>query len=91
MPYVKINRELLPLSMKNFTDITTGGSYTTDYTKNLKAELRHVFQKYEGIFPSHNEDIKGDMVEIRYDYVFVSLISKDGKLLGFIGVDKNAR
>lgn len=91
VPYAKINRELLPISMRDFTDITTGGSHIKDDTRILKSELKFAWDNHNGIFPTHNEDIKDDMIELRYDYVFIKLLSKDGKLLGYIGIDIDGR
>lgn len=91
VPYAKINRELLPISMREFTDISIGGSHIKDDMENLKFNLKFVWDNYKGIFPTHNENIKDDMIELRYDYVFIKLLSKDGKLLGYIGIDMDGR
>ncbi len=91
VPYAKINRDLLPSSMKNFTDITTGGSYTKDVMLNLNFELKHIWKEYGGIFPTDNENIEGDRVEVRYDFVLIKLLSEDGELLGYAGVDLENR
>ena len=82
--YAKINRELLPLAMRDFTDINTGGQRSPNIQEGLASEIKFVWDEYDGIFQSHNEDIENDRVEIRYDsYLAICLLSEKGELLGY--------
>lgn len=87
VPYAKINRELLPLSMKDFTDITTMGTDSRDMVVNMKARLRFIWDKYNGIFHSNGEYLEGDRVEIKSDYRMIFLQSEEGELLGYTAID----